>query len=102
MRTVSVLALAGVLASTAPFMAPLTAQTPAALVIRVQGDVDVTHGASAPAPASVGERMFVGDGVIPSSGSRAVLITRAGAQQIVTQRATIAESSEAGNPDIFE
>ena len=83
--------------------APLSAQSsPAALVIRVQGDVDVTHGGGAPAPAAIGERMFVGDGVLPSAGARAVLITRAGAQQVVTQRTTIAESTETGNPDIFE
>jgi hypothetical protein len=81
---------------------PLLAQEPAALVIRVQGDVDVTHGAAAPAPAYVGEQMFVGDGVLPTAGSRAVLITRAGAQQIVTQRTTIAAPTGGGSPDIFE
>ena len=59
--------------------APLQAQSdPAALVIRVEGDVDVTHGGEPPAPASIGEQMYVGDGVIPDDGSRAVLITRAG------------------------
>jgi hypothetical protein len=83
--------------------APLAAQAnPAALVIRVQGGVDVTHGGSAPVPASVGEQMFVGDGVLPSSGARAVLITRAGAQQVVTERTTIAEPTGGGNPDIFD
>ncbi|MDH3206390.1 MAG: DUF928 domain-containing protein [Gemmatimonadota bacterium] len=83
--------------------APLAAQNePAALVIRVQGDVDVRHGEQAPAPASIGEQMFVGDGVIPDGGSRAILITRAGAQQVVTERTTIAEPRGAGNPDIFE
>ena len=83
--------------------APLVAQShPAALVIRVQGDVDVMHGGSAPIPASVGERMFVGDALLPASGSRAILITRAGAQQIVTERTTIEESRGGGSPDIFE
>jgi len=83
--------------------APLSGQTdPAALVIRVQGDVDVTHGATAPIPASVGERMFVGDGVLPESGARAILITRAGAQQVVTERTTIEEPEGGANPDLFE
>jgi tetratricopeptide (TPR) repeat protein len=83
--------------------APLVAQSdPAALVIRVQGDVDVTHGEAPAIPASVGEQMFVGDGVIPDGGSRAILITRAGAQQIVTERTTVAEPPAGGNPDIFE
>lgn len=82
---------------------PLAAQSElAALVIRVEGDVDVTHGEEAPVPASVGERMFVGDGVIPDGGSRAVLITRTGAQQVVTERTTIAEPRAGGSPDIFE
>lgn len=83
--------------------APLAAQeAPAALVIRVQGGVDVTHGEAAPAPASIGEQMYVGDGVIPASGSRAVLITRAGAQQVVTERTTVAEPRAVANADIFD
>lgn len=83
--------------------APLKAQSdPAALVIRVEGEVDVTHGELPPSPASVGEQMFVGDGVIPDDGSRALLITRAGAQQVVTERTMIAEPRGAGNTDIFD
>lgn len=83
--------------------APLAAQgEPAALVIRVQGDVEVIHGEDAPIPASIGEQMFVGDGVIPDQGSRAILITRAGARQVVTERTTIVEPRAGGNPDIFQ
>jgi len=90
-------------AAVACMAAPLSGQTdPAALVIRVQGDVDVTHGGAAPVPASVGERMFVGDGVLPESGARAILITRAGAQQVVTERTTIEEPGAGANPDLFE
>ncbi len=74
---------------------------PAALVVRLQGAVDVTRSGGAPAPASVGERLFVGDGVLPASGARAILITRAGAQQVVTERTTIEEPRAGGNPDIF-
>jgi hypothetical protein len=97
------LALATMFALAGPLVAPLAAQgDPAALVIRVQGAVDVTHGRAAPAPAAVGERMFVGDGVLPGTGSRAILITRAGAQQVVTERTTIDEPTGGGNPDIFD
>jgi hypothetical protein len=103
MRKLIGLAVASAMAAAVPLAVPVAAQDdPAALVIRVQGDVDVTHGGSAPAPASVGERMFVGDDVLPETGSRAILITRAGAQQVVTERATIAEPRGGGNPDIFE
>jgi len=96
-------ALLGIALLSLAVAAPLGAQgEPAALVIRVQGDVDVTHGETQPTPASVGEQMFVGDGVIPVDGSRAILITRAGAQQVVTERTTVAEPRSGGNPDIFE
>jgi len=95
--------LIGIGAAALALAAPLQAQSdPAALVIRVQGDVDVTHGEEPPAPASVGEQMFVGDGVIPDGGSRAILITRAGAQQVVTERTTIAEPRGGGSTDIFD
>lgn len=80
---------------------PVGAQDPVALVIRVQGDVQVHHGGAAPAPAVVGERMYVGDGVRPAPGSRAILITRAGAQQVVTEETTLAEPRDTGNPDLF-
>ena len=103
LRSMGGCAFVAALAFATPFAAPLSAQgAPAALVIRVQGDVDVTHGGAPPAPASVGEQMFVGDGVLPSSGARAILVTRAGAQQVVTERTTIAEPTGGGNPDIFE
>ena len=103
MRKLDGLVVAWALALAGSQAAPLAAQgDPAALVIRVQGEVDVTHGSAAPAPASVGEQMFVGDGVLPSTGSRAILITRAGAQQVVTERTSIAAPTEVGNPDIFE
>ena len=79
----------------------LNAQDPVALVIRVQGDVSVTHGDGEPAPAAVGERMFVGDGVQPASGARAILITSTGLQQVVTEPTTIVEPRGAGRTTIF-
>jgi hypothetical protein len=80
---------------------PLHAQDPVALVVRVQGDVDVRHGGGEVTPAAVGEQMFVGDDVIPAAGARAILITSAGTQQVVTEETTIAEPRGAGNPDMF-
>lgn len=92
------LLLAALAAGAAPSLA---AQEPAALVIRVQGDVDVRHGAAAPAPAAVGEQVFEGDGVIPDDGSRAILITRAGQQQVVTEETTVSAPRGAAASDIF-
>lgn len=91
-----------VLAATAwVWAAPVGAQQPAALVIRVQGDVDVRHGQADPVPAAVGEPMFEGDGVLPSGGSRAILITRSGAQQVVEQATTVAAAPAARDSDLF-
>ncbi len=82
--------------------APLGAQEdPVALVVRVQGPVDVRHGLEAPAPASVGEQMYAGDGVLPADGSRAILLTRSGSQQVVTEQSTL-ERPAGGEPsDLF-
>lgn len=77
------------------------AQDPVALVIRVQGEVTVTHGDAAPTPAAVGERMFAGDGVQPTAGSRAILITSGGQQQVVTEATTLQAPREMGNQDMF-
>jgi tetratricopeptide (TPR) repeat protein len=76
-------------------------QGPAALVIRIDGDVAIGHGADAAGPGAVGEQLFEGDVVAPAAGSRAILINRAGAQQVVTQRTTISASEGEGNADLF-
>ena len=74
---------------------------PAALVIRVQGDVSVQRPGTTGVTAGVGEQVFVGDVVAPTAGGRAILITRTGAQLVVTSETTIEEPRGAGNPDLF-
>jgi hypothetical protein len=81
---------------------PLAAQDgPAALVIQVQGDVQLHQGGGVTA-ATVGSRLTPGDEVVPAVGARAILLTRTGAQQVVTQATTIEEPRGAGNPDLFD
>ena len=81
---------------------PLSAQDdPAALVVRVQGDVQVRRGSAEPAAAMVGERLDVGDQVVPAPGGRAILVLRTGATQIVTESTTVSAPSGGGNPDMF-
>ncbi len=81
--------------------APLTAQDdPAALVVRLQGSVQIRH-AGTTGPAAQGTRLVVGDEVLPADGARAILITRTGAQQVVTEATTIQEPRGGGNPDMF-
>lgn len=81
--------------------APLRAQDPVALVVRIQGEVQVRQGGAELSPAGVGQQMFVGDEVLPSPGARAILITRAGTQQVVTAATTLEEPRGSGSPDIF-
>ena len=84
-------------------VAPLAAQeTPAALVIQLQGEVQLRHGGSPAVSAAVGARLGAGDEVLPASGARAILLTRTGAQQVVTQATTVQEPRGAGNPDLFD
>ena len=82
--------------------APLAAQdSPAALVIQVQGDVQLRQNGAATA-AAVGARLTPGDEIVPAAGGRAILLTRTGAQQVVTQATTVQEPRGAGNPDLFD
>jgi tetratricopeptide (TPR) repeat protein len=52
--------------------------------------------------AAVGQRLAAGDQVMPAAGSRAILITRAGANQVVTAATTVSAPATGGNPDIFD
>lgn len=97
MRTGMILGLLGLTVAAAP----MEAQQPTAMVVRVQGDVDVRHGSAEPARAGVGEQLYAGDAVLPADGSRAILITRAGAQQVVTAATTLSEVPAAEPSDIF-
>lgn len=82
--------------------APLAAQDgPAALVLRVRGDVQVRHGGGSPVGASVGERLMAGDEVLPGGGALAILITRTGATQRVTEATTVTAPRGAGSSDMF-
>ena len=98
MRKLAAAATCIVVAAATPSAAQ---EGPAALLIQLQGEVLVAHGQAPPTPAAVGEQMFVGDRVLPSAGSRAILITRTGGQQIVTNQVTIEEPRGGGNPDMF-
>ena len=82
---------------------PLSAQVDvAALLIRLEGDVEVRHGGGDAIAAVVGESLQPGDEVVPASGARAFLITRTGATQLVTEATTVAEPRGGGNADMFE
>jgi hypothetical protein len=104
MKKITTLRLISGLALAVPFQTFAVrahAQEPVALVVRVTGDVDVRHGANDPGPASIGEQMFAGDGVIPSAGARAILLTRTGGAQVITEAETLGGTATAGSSDLF-
>lgn len=81
--------------------APAAAQQdPAALVMRISGDVQIRHEGSG-AAAAVGSALVAGDEVVPASGARAILLMRTGASQVVTAVTTVSEPRGGGNPDLF-
>ncbi len=81
---------------------PLTAQEDAAaLVVRLQGGVQVRHAGAEPVPAAVGQPLAGGDEVVPETGARAILITRTGATQIVTEATTVTAPEAAAPSDMF-
>ncbi|MFQ5536466.1 MAG: hypothetical protein ACE5GJ_03340 [Gemmatimonadota bacterium] len=96
-KLVNTLALAAAFA----VMAAAPQEDPAALVVRVQGEVQVIREGAPAAPATVGARLVPGDRVVPENGSRAILITRTGATQVVTGPTTVTAPSGGGNPDMF-
>lgn len=74
---------------TAPLRAGAQQTPPAALVVKLQGEVSIRHGAST-TPAVVGARLDVGDEIIPAAGARAYLVQRSGQTQVVDASTTIA------------
>ena len=83
--------------------APLAAQdSPAALIIRVQGDVQIRQGGAAPGPATAGARLSVGDEVLPGTGARATLIVPSGATQQITEATTVRAPQGGTTGDLFQ
>jgi hypothetical protein len=75
-------------------------QPPAALVVKVQGDVTIKHG-GASTPAVVGAKLEVGDEVVPAAGAKAYLVQRSGQTQIVSAATKIAAPAAGAPSDAF-
>lgn len=73
---------------------------PAAVVVKVTGTVQIQSGDGAPAPATVGTRLAVGDQVIPGSGAEATVLSRAGQKQVLTEATTIAAPDNVDRGDM--
>jgi hypothetical protein len=98
----AVLAVAALAAMSAGVPAGLAAQeeSAAALVVRVQGAVHVERGAVT-APAAAGLRLLAGDRLVPDAGARAILVTRSGAQQVVSEPVTLSPPPAGAPADMF-
>ena len=55
-------------------------EPPAAVVLKVEGQVALLRGAEGPATAAVGTRLLLGDSLRPDEGASAVLVTRTGSK----------------------
>ncbi len=75
--------------------------TPAAVVVKVEGSVQVQIGGTAPQPARVGARLSPGDQILPSAGARAIVVYQTGATLEVTETLTIEAPAEGGTGDMF-
>lgn len=73
---------------------------PAAVVVKITGTVQIRSGEAAPAPATVGTRLAIGDQVIPGSGGEATVLSRAGQKQVFTEATTIAAPDNVDRGDM--
>ncbi len=74
---------------------------PAAVLVQVEGAVQVQHAGDSPQDAAVGERLSVGDQVLPGQSGRAVLVYRTGAMRVVTEATTIEAATGGAEGDMF-
>ncbi len=75
--------------------------TPAAVVVKVEGSVQLAIGGGDPQAATVGTRLGVGDRILPSANGRAIVVYQTGATRTVTEAVTIEAASAQGDGDMF-
>lgn len=73
---------------------------PAALVVEIEGDVQLEVGGATRA-AAVGTRLSPGDRVIPAQGARATLLRQTGQTQVVEEPVTIQSLASGESGDQF-
>lgn len=69
-------------------------ETPAAVIVKVTGDVQVKPAEGEANAARVGTKLFVGDQIIPAAGAQAVVVGRSGSTTAVTEPVTIQKATE--------
>lgn len=92
------------LAAAIPFLIGAIAaaqDVPAAVVVKVTGEVTMRSGEADLVPAAVGTRLTEGDQLIPVAGAEATVVSRAGRKQVVTQPVTILAPEGAERGGLF-
>ncbi len=74
---------------------------PAAVVVKLDGSVQIQIAGAEPQAATVGTRLSVGDRVIPGAGAKAIVVFSSGATQTLTEAFTIQAPSGSAEGDMF-
>lgn len=75
--------------------------TPAAVVVKLDGSVQIQIGGADPQAATVGARLSVGDRIIPGTDAQAIVVFSSGATQTLTAETTIEAPSAGVEGDMF-
>ncbi len=74
---------------------------PAAVVVKLDGAVQLQVGGGGPQAARVGSRLSVGDRIIPASGAQATVVFSSGATRTIDAETTIEAPSGGESGDMF-
>lgn len=74
---------------------------PVAVVVKLDGSVQVQSGGGAPEAATVGARLSSGDRILPGEGGQAVVVFSSGAARTITEATTIQVAAGGGEEDMF-
>ncbi len=77
-------------------------EQPLAVVVRVEGDVELQREGADPELASVGARLGAGDRLVPAEDGRAVVVSRTGTRQEVTEAVQIRDPGPSEEGDLFD
>ena len=74
---------------------------PAAVVVKLDGPVQIQVGDASPQTATVGMRLSVGDRIIPGADARAIVVFSSGTTRTLTTETTIEAPSASREGDMF-
>lgn len=75
--------------------------SPAAVVVKLDGSVQVQIGDAGPRAATVGTRLSIGDRILPGTDAQAIVVFSSGATRTLTTATTIEAETGGGQGDMF-